>query len=236
MLDLGPSRKRPIVRSAASEAVGSLPTSEHFSQFTEVSPKTPEAAVRCSPPKVGYSQIAYLLRSEVHQILMVCTDRQSLPAQKRHVKVRSMFTPKRNLKSDPEKRWQQSDRIFFGFGACHILTGVFLADPKFSDFYGEWIVPEEGFSGTHMYATNGMYAFDYHGFWCREKLLARYWAGFRKRYPGWDAQIERISFPLLNTKELNARKHLGPDQYFGDPILRAKRFISSKRTPPVLLG
>lgn len=176
------------------------------------------------------------MRSAAYQTLTVFPKGQNLLAQKRHVNVRSMFSPKRNLKSDPEKRWQQPDRIFFGFGACHILTGVFVSKPKFGNFYGEWIIPKKGFSGTHMYATNGIYAFDYHGFSCREKLLARYWAGYRKRYPGWDAQIERISFPLLDTIELNARKHLGPDQYFGDPILRAKRFISSKRMPPALFG
>ena len=88
-----------------------------------------------------------------------------------------------------------------------------------------------GHTGSHIYATNGLIFFDFHGYVVREKLLARYWAGYQVRYPGWDAKIAKIDFPLLDTQELNARKHLGPDQYFDDPIPRARSFIASKQCP-----
>jgi hypothetical protein len=142
-----------------------------------------------------------------------------------------MYWPDPEIKNHPERRWKQPDRIFFGFGACHILAGVFLEDMTALGFYGEWIVPAEGFSGNHIYVTNGEIVFDFHGCSAREKLLERYWKGYQKRYPGWDAHIAKINFPLLDTIELNKRNHRGPDQYFGDPIPRARRFIASKRRP-----
>jgi len=139
-----------------------------------------------------------------------------------------MYWPIPEIKKHPERRWNQPDRIFFGFGACHILAGVFLEQAPFKGFYGEWIVPRDGLSGDHMFVTNGLISFDFHGYSVREKLLARYWKGHQVRYPGWDGEVVKIDFSLLDTKELNARKHLGPDQYFGDPIPRARNFIASR--------
>ena len=145
-----------------------------------------------------------------------------------------MFRPRQNLKNDHEKRWFQSDRVFFGFGACHILAGVFLDDPPIDGFYGEWIIPSEGFCGTHMYVTNGYLAFDFHGYSVREKLLSKYWRGYQRLYPDWSAKIAKIDFPLLDTTELNKRKHLGPEQYFKDPRPRAKQFIKRIKLPALL--
>ena len=142
-----------------------------------------------------------------------------------------MFRPNRNLKNYPEKRWLQRDRGFFGFGACHILAGVFLEDPPLDGFYGEWIVPSEGFTGTHIYVTNGALAFDFHGYSFRKNLLKKYWRGHQKRCPDWTALIQKTDFLLLDTTELNKRDHLGPDQFFEDPRPRAKQFIARTRLP-----
>lgn len=84
-----------------------------------------------------------------------------------------MYWPIPGIKKYPERRWRQPDRIFFGFGVCHILAGAFLEERPFEGFYVEWIIPNEGFSGTHMYVTNGLITFDYHGYVLREKLLSR---------------------------------------------------------------
>lgn len=136
-----------------------------------------------------------------------------------------MYWPKPGLKRYPEKRWNRPDRIFFGFGACHILTGVYLNTSPLPGFFGERIIPQDGFTGSHIYATDGHVAFDYHGYSLLKNLQAHYWRGWSLRYPGWDANIQRVDFPLLDTVELNKRKHLGPDQYFGDPVERARNFI-----------
>lgn len=138
-----------------------------------------------------------------------------------------MFQPKLTHKDDPAGRWQQSDRIFFGFGACHILAGVFLLDRLDSGVWGEWIVPIHGLPGNHMYVTDGTLAFDYHGYTQRTRLLQHYWKGQTSRNHNWEARIVTIDFPLLDTLELNKRQHRGPDQYCGDPITRARRFIAS---------
>jgi len=147
----------------------------------------------------------------------------------------TMYWPVPGIKKHPERRWNQPDRIFFGFGACHILAGVFLAQAPLDGFFGEWIVPVDGFPGNHMYVTNGLISFDFHGYSLRKNLLDHYWRGHRSRYPGWDAEVVKIDFPLLDTQELNARKHMGPDQYFRDPVPRARAFIASKRLPLELL-
>ncbi len=138
-----------------------------------------------------------------------------------------MYWPKPEIKKHPEERWNRPDRVFFGFGACHILAGVYLEDAPLDGFYGEWIVPIEGYNGNHIYVTDGSIAFDYHGYVQREKLLAHYWKGWRERYVGWNASVQKIDFPLLVTAELNKRNHLGPDQFFGDPVARARQFLLS---------
>lgn len=101
-------------------------------------------------------------------------------------------------------------------------------------FYGEWITPSNDFRGTHIYVTNGEFAFDFRGYSFRKNLLSKYWRSHQQLYPGWSAKVTKIDFPLLDTIELNKRKHLGPDQYFDDPIPRAKRFIDRAMLPAEL--
>lgn len=142
-----------------------------------------------------------------------------------------MYWPNPEIKKHPEKSWNRPDRVFFGFGAYHILVGVFLEYAPWERFYGEWIVPTEGYNGNHMYVTDGSIAFDYHGFVQREKLLTHYWKDWRERYVGWNANVQKIDFPLLDTAELNKKNHRGPDQFFGDPVARARQYLLSFQHP-----
>ena len=73
--------------------------------------------------------------------------------------------------------------------------------------------------------TNGLVAFDYHGYSLLERLLAHHRKGWSARGAGWNCEILAVDFDLLDTSELNKRKMLGPDQYLRDPIERARRFI-----------
>lgn len=137
-----------------------------------------------------------------------------------------MYRLKPGIKDHLERRWRLPDRIFFGNGACHILAGVFLNRPPMPGFYAEWIIPGEGFSGSHIYVTNGCVAFDYHGYSSRLKLLLHHTTAWSRQYPrGWNCAIERVWFDLLETGALNCRNMRGPDQYAGDPILRAQNFL-----------
>lgn len=116
---------------------------------------------------------------------------------------------------------------FFGNGACHILAGVYLTQTPLQGFYAERIVPGEGFAGNHIYVTNGCVAFDHHGYSIRNRLVRYHtnnWAGEYSQ--GWNCALERVDFDLLSTKDLNARKMLGPDQYLNDPIRRAQVYLA----------
>lgn len=135
-----------------------------------------------------------------------------------------MYVLKPGLKKDPVRRWALPDRIFFGYGACHILAGVFLKKPV-PGFWAEWIVPTEGFAGNHIYVTDGLVAFDFHGYSLRNRLRAHHRSGWSSRQPGWDCCVEKVDFDLLDTAALNARKMLGPGQYLHDPVERAHAFV-----------
>jgi len=82
-----------------------------------------------------------------------------------------MYVLKHGIKRNPERRWALPDRIFFGYGACHILAGVFLKHRPLKGFHAERIIPAESFAGNHIYVTNGVIAFDYHSYSGRDRLL-----------------------------------------------------------------
>ncbi len=136
-----------------------------------------------------------------------------------------MYKVKPGIKRDPEKRWALPDRIFFGHGACHILAGTYLRDPPLDGFHAERIVPVGDFFGNHIFVTDGSVAFDYHGYSSRKRLLDQFRSSWSKEYPGWDCTLEIVDFDLLCSRDLNARKMLGPDQYRHDAVVRARRFI-----------
>ncbi|WP_245511355.1 MULTISPECIES: hypothetical protein [unclassified Mesorhizobium] len=73
--------------------------------------------------------------------------------------------------------------------------------------------------------TNGVIAFDYHGYSRRERLLVHHKRGWAAHSAGWHCALERVDFDLLDTAELNRRKMRGPDQYLHDPIPRARHFL-----------
>jgi len=137
-----------------------------------------------------------------------------------------MYRLKPGVKEDPARRWALPDRAFFGNGACHILAGVFLNAPPIPGFYAERVIPGDGYTGNHVYVTDGVIAFDYHGFSGRDRLLRHHTAAWAHIQPeGWNCAIEPVHFDLLSTGDLNARNMRGPDQYAGDPVSRAQRFI-----------
>lgn len=137
-----------------------------------------------------------------------------------------MYFPKPGIKKNPVKRWNQSDRVFFGHGACHILAGVFLNKFPNKGFYAVKIAPNIGFPGNHIFVTNGVIAFDYHGYSVLSHLMAHHKKGWSQKNLGWDANIVRVDFPLLDTKSLNERKMLGPNQYLYNPLERAAQFLT----------
>lgn len=137
-----------------------------------------------------------------------------------------MYALNPEIKRDPQKRWKLKDRIFFGNGACHILAGAYLEVAPLTGFHAEWIRPHPGFSGNHIYVTDGDLTFDFHGYASRRRLLDYYRRRRSIRQTGWGADIVRVDFDLLDTESLNAINHLGPDQYLEDPRPRARRYLA----------
>jgi hypothetical protein len=137
-----------------------------------------------------------------------------------------MYRLKTGIKQNPQHRWHLPDRIFFGHGACHILAGIYLEAAPLAGLHAERIIPAEGYAGNHIFVTDGVIAFDFHGYSCRRTLLLHHTSGWSKvSAPGWHCKVEEVDFDLLDTKDLNSRKMLGPDQYFNDPRPRARYFL-----------
>jgi hypothetical protein len=136
-----------------------------------------------------------------------------------------MYWLSRAKKKDPHLRWALPDRIFFGHGACHILAGAYLSDPPLQGFIAEQVVPAEGYAGSHLYITDGVIAFDFHGYTVRPRLIEHHRKGWSKRYPGWTCRIQPVDFDPLDASALNRHRMLGPQQYLHDALERARRFI-----------
>ena len=94
-----------------------------------------------------------------------------------------MFFPKINVKIDPVRRWYRPDRHFFANGACQVLAFAFLERYPDLEFRARWIKPAAGFSGNHIYVTDGINAFDYHGLTTEQRLLALAFRRGRRFFP-----------------------------------------------------
>jgi len=136
-----------------------------------------------------------------------------------------MYVLKPGIKKDPQRRWALPDRIFFGHGACHILAGAYLARPPHAGFHPERIIPHDGLPGFHVFVTDGLVAFDYHGYCLRRRLLDHHARSWARQHAGWAFKTERVAFNLLDTGALNAHKMLGPDQYLHNAQPRADAFL-----------
>ena len=108
-----------------------------------------------------------------------------------------MFFPKIDVKNDPERRWHRPDRHFFANGACQVLAYVFLARYPDLRFHARWIKPAAGFTGNHIFVTDGIKAFDYHGLTTEQRLLALVFKRGRRFFPGWDATLVDLPTDVL---------------------------------------
>ena len=138
------------------------------------------------------------------------------------------------IKRDPVRRWALPDRVFFACGACHILTYAFLQRYPPARYRSLWLKPAPGFTGNHIVATDGTRAFDFHGHSNWPVLLDHTKAKARRWWPGWDADLIDLP-PHVLVSEAESRRYDGlwlrqPDQYLGDALARANRFLD--RFPP----
>ncbi len=66
-------------------------------------------------------------------------------------------------KHNAEQRWALPDRVFFAYGACHILAYAFLERYGFERGQPLWLKPAPGFTGNHIFIAMDEWVFDYHG-------------------------------------------------------------------------
>jgi hypothetical protein len=140
-----------------------------------------------------------------------------------------MFFPKNDVKDDPVRRWHRPDRQFFANGACQVLAYAFLEKYPCLGFRARWIKPAAGYSGNHIFVTDGRNAFDYHGLTTEQRLLSLIFRRARRLFPGWDATLIDLPADIL-ISERRSRQIEGlwlrePGQFLHDALPRARAFL-----------
>jgi hypothetical protein len=130
------------------------------------------------------------------------------------------------LKSDPLRNWNRSDRAFFAAGACHILAHCFLERFPDAGFSPILLLPRDGFRGSHVFVSDGITAFDYHGFSDENRLVASMVGKLRRRFPGWQGEMFSISNSLTGREFCERYSHRMLHQYLHDPLPRAEAFLA----------
>ena len=136
-------------------------------------------------------------------------------------------------KRDIFKSWMRDDQPFFASGACHILAEVFTQLHQHENFKMIHIKPTEGFTGNHVYASDGKWAFDHNGWTEESTLLEVTEAAFKEKYPEWG--YERIVIePTITSLEdfCKKNKHRLPWQYAHLPWERAYGYITKFDSMP----
>ncbi len=128
--------------------------------------------------------------------------------------------------------WERDDRAFFAAGACHILAHQFVSLHLGEGYEIVHIQPRGTMTGSHMYATNGEWAFDFNG-WTREtELLDVHAEAYRTVDPDWD--YDRIVLTEGLPEFLKHTNDFRPPEYFPElPWRRAHAYIHQfDRHPP----
>jgi hypothetical protein len=138
-----------------------------------------------------------------------------------------MYLLKPGIKEDPVRRWHLPDRVFFAAGACHILAHAFLERFPWAGFGPVWMRPQTGFTGNHVFVTNGDLAFDYHGYVDPARLVEHYTKRARRLFPKWEADLVPVTVSLVSR---DAAKAIGmdirePTHFLHDALPRARRHL-----------
>ena len=149
-------------------------------------------------------------------------------------RVRTAGYSKRNA----ESRWALPDRVFFACGACHVLAYAFLERHGSPATKAFWLKPDPGFSGNHVFVATEAWAFDYHGYSERRRLLDHICRQARRAWPGWEATLIELP-PDVLISEAKSRSYDGlwlrePGQFLHDALPRARAYLD-RFPPPCLL-
>ncbi|UGT43648.1 hypothetical protein LTV02_09795 [Nocardia yamanashiensis] len=126
-------------------------------------------------------------------------------------------------RADLELAWHRDDQWFFAAGACHILAYAFL-DLHARGFAAVGLWPAAESDPSHVYVSDGVWAFDHCGWTLERELLA----ASRAAEPTANFQGRRLDMGL---DELCARHwHRTRAEFLHDPWPRACRYIARMDT------
>jgi hypothetical protein len=145
-----------------------------------------------------------------------------------------MYVIDRAKKLDPVINWSLPDRVFFACGACQVLAYVAVQTYGAVGFRPLWIRPKPGFRGNHIIVSDGVSAFDYHGWSSFDRLLEHTHTKAGRWWPGWTSELIEVSAEVLISEEKS--KAIGchmrePGQFLHNALPRASAFLAA-RTPP----
>ena len=150
-----------------------------------------------------------------------------------------MYVIDRAKKIDVVVQWALPDRIFFACGACQVLAYAAVQAYGEAGFRSYWIRPAPGFRGNHIVASDGVAAFDYHGWSSLARLLDHTEAKARRRWPGWSFDLVDIAPEVLISEDLSraAGCHMRePGQFLHDALPRAAAFLAARPPPPGMIS
>lgn len=146
-----------------------------------------------------------------------------------------MFDRTLEEKRDILKSWAREDRAFFAAGACHILASLFTDLHQHEGYRMVHIRPNQGFTGSHVYASDDTWAFDHNGWLKESELLTLTEQTYAQKYPGWDYERIPIDLSMTSLEDFcRTNMHRLPWQFAYLPWERAYNYIKQfPDTPPM---
>ncbi|MGW1447182.1 hypothetical protein ACWCO3_02665 [Micromonospora sp. NPDC002411] len=127
-------------------------------------------------------------------------------------------------RSDQRVAWERADQAFFAAGACHILAWVCRASypDRLIEVTAVRLVGERHV--FHVYAVWEGWAFDHSGWNPEPQLLAA-----NARFEG--HPLETVGITVDLAEFCADHHHRMPDQYWRDPLPRARAYVG-RHSPP----
>ncbi len=138
------------------------------------------------------------------------------------------FTRSPEERRDPFLSWQRDDSAFFASGACHVLAFLFVQIHQHEGFRIEFLRPRNHDAGTHVFASDGDWCFDFNGWSLRNEFLEVNEHDYRSAYAGWSYDLIVVNEAIETFCLSNGLRT--PQNFFHMPWVRAYHYIA--RFPP----
>ena len=133
-------------------------------------------------------------------------------------------------KLDQHLSWNRTDAAFFASGACHILAFAFLETYSNLGFECIYLQPKNAMPGSHMYASNGIWSFDFNG-WHKESILIESTIKAAEiLFPEWS--YTRLVIHETLEDFCTKYKHRLPEQFVHNPFPRAYDYMQTFSSSP----